>query len=551
MNSILESKSSPLSFFSQLIGVDVDSGVKEFEKLFNKQKQVNAPYLRGSISNYTKNLTMTFPVLCDNSLQPETASMISRANERYIVSMLQMLFASAQFNAQDGVDVLAGIHKNLKSSRNLDDYMNSLDDFLSAESASLLESSDAMKDAVKKMEAELKKPKKDFPTDSFSSKSLNDYLVYNFNGKATVKEAVMNEDIIDTFNNAFSHIDRSTGAIIGKNGNVYTAYNPKTKMTWFVDKDGRPVDANGNPNVSDANRASDSTFNYAKAIADYEYRAKQDKLRNRLERDKADIAKANLDLARNKDARDAYMTDLKMRQMSSQDLQAQYDVISKRLLDTDVKKANEIAPTLLTVNYNVVDDEGSVIGQRAFVAGVKSRLISVDSSDIVDRVVAKNKARLSFLNFIRATTGEIGFIKDFILCLNQAKIDARNSVKKGEAARVWKTLENLAVKNNRRKIRQSGNDASAITVLVINQETVNLIKRQYDFDIEQIRNAWQIIGDYNLLGIIIADESIEVVKTLYAGNDMWEQQAYSYLEKESNDKSYRKVINLIGQNRRF
>lgn len=549
MNSILEAKSSPLSFFSQLIGIDVDSGVKEFERLFNKQKDVNAPYLRGSISNYTQNLTMTFPVLCDNSLQPETASMISRANERYIVTMLQMLFASAQFNAQDGVDVLSGIHKNLKVSKNLDDYMDAVDNFLDFDESAIFESTD-MKEAVKKMEAELKKPMKDFPTDSFSSKSLNDYHVYNFNGKATVKEAaVLNEDLSDfgfTVNK-----DDGTPIPTAKNGNIYLNTNPTTHFKFFTNSKGEPVDGTGKQDTSEYNKAAKAAFDYAKATSDYNYKAGRDKVMDKYNQDKLGIDRDNLALNRNKDARDRDLHDLRMRQLSNQDLQSQYEVISKRLLDTDIKKANELAPTLLTVNYNVIDNDGTVIGQRAFVAGVKSRLISVDSSDIVERVVAKNKTRLSFLNFIRATTGEIGFMKDFILCLNQAKIDARNSVKKGEAAKVWKTLETLAVKNNRRKLRKSGNDASAITVLVINQETVNLIKRQYDFDLEQVRNAWQIMGDYNLLGIIIADESIEIVKTLYAGHDMWEQQAYSYLEKESNDKSYRKVINLIGQNRRF
>ena len=56
---------------------------------------------------------------------------------------------------------------------------------------------------------------------------------------------------------------------------------------------------------------------------------------------------------------------------------------------------------------------------------------------------------------------------------------------------------------------------------------------------------------FNLLGIIIADESIEVVKFLYRGNDRFEQQAYSFLEKEDKDKSYKKIINLMGQAGRF
>ena len=73
------------------------------------------------------------------------------------------------------------------------------------------------------------------------------------------------------------------------------------------------------------------------------------------------------------------------------------------------------------------------------------------------------------------------------------------------------------------------------------------MKKEFDFDLEQVKNARMILEAYNLLGIIIADESIDVAKFLYAGNDTWEQQAYSYLEKESNDNSYKKVINLLNK----
>ena len=74
-----------------------------------------------------------------------------------------------------------------------------------------------------------------------------------------------------------------------------------------------------------------------------------------------------------------------------------------------------------------------------------------------------------------------------------------------------------------------------------------MIKKNYDFDLERVANAKSILDAYNLLGIVIADESIEVVKFLYAGNDMFEQQAYSYLNKEQADNSYKKIINLISK----
>ena len=244
-------------------------------------------------------------------------------------------------------------------------------------------------------------------------------------------------------------------------------------------------------------------------------------------------------------SRDQEMHDAKMTDLRNKNVQFDIDTMSKQLLDSDVKKANEIVPTLMIIRYNELNTDGTIYGQKAFVAGVKSRLIPVDSSDIVERLVVKNKTKINFLNFIRATTGEIKLVKDFLLGVEQAKIDAKNSVKKGPAAKMWKVLENRSIKNNLNKLKRKGNDASAITTLVINQETVNIMKKEYDFDIENIKNARMIFDAYNLLGLVIADESIEVVKFLYVGNDTWEQQAYSYLERESNDNSYKKVINLL------
>lgn len=536
MKSVLEANSSPLAFFNSLLGIDPSSPIRKVENLFNKQK--NGPYLRGSISNYTKGLTMTFPMLCDNSLSPETASMLSRANERYIVTMLQMLFASAQFNSTDGFDVISSIHKNIKVRKSLDDYIDAVDNFVGMESTDISKAD--MADAVRKMEGELKKPLSNFPTDSFSAKSLNDYQVFRFGNQTMVKEHVLNEAPI--LGNADKLVmDFSAEPKEIQNVGSKDAYVGKNSKFIFANVDGSEL----NMVQKDQNDAIFKSIQSLHKLSDMQIAQMKMNLANQQfnHQKELDTVRKELDKAK---------LDQIKRQNDIQDLQNQYDQITKQILDTDIKKANEMAPTLMVVSYNEIDpNSGEMKSKRAFVAGVKSRLIAVDSADIVDRIVAKNKTQLSFLNFIRATTGEISFLADFILCLKQAKIDAKNSIKKGEAARVWKTLESLSIKNNRRKLRKSGNDASAITTLVINQETVNMINKQYEFDLESISNAWQIMNAYNLLGIMIADESTETVKILYSGHDMWETQAYSYLEKESNDKSYRKIINLIGQNRRF
>ena len=522
MRTVLD-EASVLGLVSDLISnVDADKVpfAKDIKNLANKKKiGSNNNYLGGSISRYSKDLIMTFPTLIDNSLSAETASMISKANERNIVSMLQVLFASMQLTGTNGKDIIDQIYGPARlGKRTYDDYVDSLTNVynnLGATESAQLE--DAMRDAARKMEAELKKPHKDFPTDSFSNQTLNDYQVISINGTEKITFAPVKED------------------------NSNDMMDDPGYLKWLSDYGYAPDRDNGffrqDPRVL-RSKGAEYVKNYNTAL-NYSYNRQ-----NQL---------AQQDIANKKWTQQQKMDRQNLYKMSADYRNSNIDAISKQLMDSDVKKANEMQPTMLIINFSEIDTNKSseIIDQRSFIAGVKSRLISVNSSDIVERIVAKNKTRVTFLNFIRATTGEINFMKDFILCLNQAKIDAKNSLKRGEAAEMWKTLETLSVKNKRNKLRKSGNDASAITTLVINQETVNLIKKENDIDLESAPTARQLMADYNLLGIIIADESLEAVKFIYDGQDIFETQAYSFLEKENSDKSYKKIINLLGQNRRF
>ena len=463
----------------------------------DKSARTKAPYMKGSLSKYANDLIMTFPVLCDNSLPPSTVSMINRAHERNIVTMLELLFASAQFNGTDGMEVLNSIHRNINPNMSMDDYIDAVETISknAAVSQGVNWESVDFRDYVKAMEQKLKEPAKSFPVNSFSERSLNEYTVLNINGRTLVKE-----------DNPYSN---------DMDDDIY----------WGSD---------------------DSVDRYSKRMRAQQYRDDRTYARNRDARE-AERARRDAEYNKQREEREQRRDIAQARRDAMQDVESQVNILSRRLLDTDVKKANEMQPTLMIVQYNEMDADGKIYDKKSFVAGVKARLISVDSNDMVERLIAKNRTKINFLNFIRATTGEISFVKDFLFCVGQAKINAKNAVKKGPAASMWNTLENLSIKNNWNRLRKKGNDASCITTLVINQETVNILKKEYDFDLERINNARMIMDAYNLLGIVIADESIEVVKFLYNGNNVFEQQAYSYLERESNDNSYKKVINLIGK----
>ena len=481
--------------------------------------------------NYTKNLVMTFPTLCDDSLRPETASMISKANERNIVSMLQMLFASMQLKGTNGAEILARLHKNISTSMSMDDAIDALDNIASRTAGGkFFESAKyqvLLRDAIKVVNEQVKKPLKSLPVNSFSEKSLMDYTVSkDYKGQIIVKEY---------------EYDPLTRAQV-YDGTYRRIPNDKNPIS--TGKFNPSIDPKGQIDIAKFNQDTrKNAFDIIKTDQDIRYnKEKQDWARDKHTWDKEhqEIEKAKFELEKQKFERD-------QKAASTLSFSDRMDSISRQLLDSDVKKANEIAPSLLIVQYSELDTDGSIYDQKSFVTGVKSRLIAVDPGDIIERLIAKNKTKISFLNFIRATTGEIRFVKDFLLCTKQAKIDAKNSVKKGPAAKMWKVLEQRSTKNAFNKMRKSGNDASSITTLVINKETANLMKKEYDFDIENPRNAKMIMDAYNLLAIIVCDESIESAKFMYAGNDNFETQAYSFLEKEDKDKSYKKVISLIGQ----
>jgi hypothetical protein len=511
MKCILESnKPGPLGFLNSLVsdGAEAVGTVSDIfapkrsintKRVGGKYKQGVGPYLNGSISNYANELTMTFPMLIDDSLPPEVCSMISRANERYICTMLQILFSSAQFNGSDGKEIIQSIYGSLKPNMTFSDYIDSLDQYIDNMSESVDYDTDpVIKESVRMMVKELQNKGYEFPVNSLSEHSIADYIVMqDIKGDTVVRED-FNRD--------------KHGFIVN---DPFTPDNPAANMS-----SDKPLGA------ADFSKL-DSKF--IDRYNDVLYKGKQlDSSTKRFENDekKADYTQS----------RDEYRDE--------------FDVLQKRLLDSDVKKSNELEPTLLIVQYNELDPNNSnrIYGRRTFVAGVKSRLIATDPGDIIDRIVVKNKTKINFKNLIRATTGEIKFFKDFIFSIDQAKIDAKNSIKKDEAAQVWKALEYMSSRNILSKLRKNkSNDASAITTLVVNKETANLLKKEYKINIEQPKTAKELLDVYNLLGLFIVDESLEVVKVLYRGNVMFEQQAFNYLEKESNDKSYKKVINLLGQ----
>lgn len=222
------------------------------------------------------------------------------------------------------------------------------------------------------------------------------------------------------------------------------------------------------------------------------------------------------------------------------------DYFKNQVSDSDFKKANELMPTSLTVNFSIVDD-GKVIPYNNGIIGVKAKLYPIGSDDIVRHIAEKDTAKNGLINFIRATTREISFMKDFVLAIDKAKIDAMSmSVRKNTSDKMWKVLERRATTSRLKRALRQNNNAAAITTLAVSQEEVEYLRKNHNIDLERVGTIMGLFESLNLMCICIVDESLEVAKFIFDEDEpMWETISFTHLERESSDNTYKRVVNLM------
>lgn len=431
--------------------VDLIGAIKDGdEKIISKLSPKKDKY-RSSISKSSKDLIMTFPVICSNTIDPKTATMVSKAIERKCVTMLQLLFSAMNITDSENVaDFIKDFHNNINMNLSVDDYLDISDKIYKDVKPLIGESG-----LIEMVQEDMKNlPNERVLSDSINENSLQSFKILDNYGKLMVmKEAIGRSDNVE-FGREYMH----------------PSLDP--------DKDMKDVEQTRRTNRS-------------------------------IQKD-------------------------------------EYEIFNKQLLDTDVKKCNEMVPSLLIVNMVLKSnvEDGKTLRTSA-VVGVKARLIPTDSFDIIDRVYTKHNDSNALLKLVRATTREISFCKDFLFGIDKAKIDVLSKSKKGSASSLWKTLERRSIKSNINKALRRQNSAMAITSLVVTQDEADFLYKNYNIKLENVATARNLLAKYNLLSLVIVDETIEVCKFLFDGEDMFETLSFSNLERESGDGMYKKVLNLM------
>lgn len=447
-----------------------------------------------SITRANKDLTMTFPVMASNTVDPASAQLVSRALERKFVTLTQMLLSAISItSSKDAIDHLKNVHSNLDLSSLFD-----VDDYLAVSQEA---TANHIFDA-----AEIKAVYEAFRQERLHAKPINH-----------LHESLMDDMMAQMRQNP------NFNTAVASNTFNNLSDDDKLRAVRMLDTD----TATRNRDLSNQNRD----------------------LNQRLIDIERNEGRMRRNFARTQSQSNRRINDLRQ---SNNNLQSRLDDIrnntraglAKLGKDQDYKKANELQPTLLQIQFISTNDNNDPITVDAYV-GIKTKIYCVDSADIANHIVSKRSYNFSLYNLIKATSGEIEFWRDFVFAIKKAKIDAVSNTHRGSSSKLWKVLERRALASKINRFMSARNDATAITTLMVSAYDVEMLRKMEDIDISDSRVARKLMDDYNLVGIVIVDDSTESAKIIFdTGDDEYEPYTFKTLKRDDK-MDYKQMIQLL------
>lgn len=447
-----------------------------------------------SITRANKDLTMTFPVMVSNTVDPASAQLVSRALERKFVTLTQMLLSAISItSSKDAIDHLKNVHSNLDLSSLFD-----VDDYLSvSQEATASHIFDA---------AEIKAVYEAFRQERLHAKPINH-----------LRESLM-DDMMDRMRQ-----DPKFNANIADARFNNLSDEDKARAVNLLNTD----TATRNRDLTRQNRTLTQQLN--------DIERNEGRMRRNFARTQSQSNRRINDLRQSNDNLQSRLDDIRNNTRAG---------LTKLAKDQDYKKANELQPTLLQIQFISTNDNNDPITVDAYV-GIKTKIYCVDSADIANHIVSKRSYNFSLYNLIKATSGEIEFWRDFVFAIKKAKIDAVSNTNRGSSSKLWKVLERRALASKINRFMSARNDATAITTLMMSAYDVEMLRKMEDIDISDSRVARKLMDDYNLVGIVIVDDSTESAKIIFdTGDDEYEPYTFKTLKRDDK-MDYKQMIQLL------
>ena len=354
-----------------------------------------------SIARQSMEGTLQFPVLVSRSLEVSTAQMITKALEREFSSFVQIVLSMNPYldlkKDRDVAGYLRNFHQNTGSVK------TSINDF-TLENFTVLSNEEETMNAM-------------FVTCEGSH--CNKVVAENRKQLGSVYEHLR----LGTVNDLHTPIDP---LVSFKNGNLSAYYNNSVKPLMEARRTTTSMPIPG-PNGATRQVAIDEPTAYdlrkdavsnkqwglshGAKIRSQKETERQNRLTNAMNARKQDFSEMDANRRFNQSAsQHADKMSFEREKFASMNR-------GVKLSDNDVKKSNELVPTMLNVSLNVKED-GNFGGALNFMLGIKAVLHPINNDEMVNNLVAGCKNSNKFFNFIRWTSGETTFFKDLLFNVN-------------------------------------------------------------------------------------------------------------------------------------
>ena len=479
-----------------------------------------------SITKASSDLVLTFPILVSDTVDVENAVMIMKSHERKCAALMHMLFSALciSSDSENVYDYLKQFHSNLNfasNDLNVDYFNDTMDSLADKVDESFYDSrrfreysTEILQESLDRLNAVRKEM-----NDVINETSIDHYEVARYRGPNG--ECI----IMSPIEEAKNHKPRATEDDINRlaqelaNRNItdmndqsdWIVASAKKDKAYYNDEAMQRVQDIANGIIKGKNGNNARTINKNENITKREYKIKENPWATNYKEVQAGMQSANQRLA-------------------------------SPFVNTDMKKANELLPTMLVIHFY----SPAVNEPVSAVIGIKAKLYPISSQEIINRMMVRNKDNQGFHNFLRAATRETAFFKDFIFAVDKAKIDALSNSNRGSDSKIWRILERRAIKSKIRRGMGMYNDATAITTICVSMMEVERLEKEFQLDIMNPRILKPILEAYNLMGFVVIDPNMEVCRFWYDdGSNTFDTMSFNSLERESSDQNYKKVINLM------
>lgn len=371
-----------------------------------------------------------------------------------------------------------------------------------------------------------KKEQRDVKNNTYN----DDDELYDKNGNFSMKKAM--DPLPDFAKEANNRAKNS------KINNVRSNVKPEDPNSSYHQNNNYDVEPSNNKNEQKQSNLTDKQFSHQKMM---------DRHKMRMDNANLELNKKKLELQQKNQETENLINEKKFKyelQKSKLDYQSKAIV---KLSDNDVKKCNELVPTTLSLTLQV--KAGSNFGGVSnFVIGVKGLLHPVNSDDMISNLLSGYKSGNKFFNFLRWSSGEIKFIKDLILNMDNIREDVvRKHAKNGSGW--WSALKRRRNIAALRRIKGSGRILPNTTIVCSINE-IDELKEAYGVDLMNPTSIKKIMKTFFLLGFVVVDDSQELCHFIFDGENNYQVVSFNGLEKENNSKNdFKDIYKLINSGR--